>query len=166
MEQPDSDDVLIAAVKQGDAFAFETLMRRYWAVVHRQVRLSRLAHAEAVDDISQDVFVRVYRFIGTFRGEASFRSWLVRLAINETLTHGGMRTRQRNIWCDSGEGTKNSVVDTFPDPIQFDNQYERREVIYKAFAELPHELRTVVLLRYVQEMKYEEIARILQCPLG
>jgi RNA polymerase sigma-70 factor (ECF subfamily) len=162
----DTDQVLVAAAKRGDLDAFEVLVRRHEAVVYRQVRAIVGSQTEDADDIAQEVFVRAYRFLGKFRGDSTFRSWLYRVAINVTRTYHGRRARQQMVWADSGEGTDASVIDRHSDLEDLEGGFLRRDVIAKALASLPSELRESVVLRDVHGFEYQEIADAMGVPLG
>jgi RNA polymerase sigma-70 factor (ECF subfamily) len=162
----DAGQVLVQAAKRGDNDAFEVLVRQHAAVVYRQVRGSSGVLAEDADDIAQEVFVRAYRFLGTFRGESSFRSWLYRLTINVTRTYQRRRSRHWRFWADSGEGTEACVIDNHSDAVDLEQAYLRRELIEKALNTLPPELRESVVLRDVHGFEYQEIADAMGVPLG
>ena len=141
-------------------------MRRHEALVYRHVRALAREPAEDVDDLAQEVFVRAYRFLGNFRGESSFRSWLYRVAINVTRTHRLRRTRQQAVWADSGEGTTASVIESHSEVDDLEWKYVRRELIARALASLPADLRESVVLRDVHGFEYQEIADAMGVPLG
>jgi RNA polymerase sigma-70 factor (ECF subfamily) len=162
----DPDQVLVAAAKRGDLDAFEALVHRHQAVVCGQVRAMVGSGGGDVDDIAQEVFVRAYRFLRTFRGDASFRSWLYRVAVNVTRTYHERRTRQQAVWADSGEGTAASVIDRCLDAADLEAGYLRRDVIERALSTLPPELRESLVLRDVHGFEYQEIAQAMDVPLG
>lgn len=162
----DHDDCLVDDFKRGDTQAFETLWHRHRRLVHRQIRLAGVVEPNAVDDISQNVFVRVYRFLGAFRGDASFKSWLIRLTINEVRSYRVRSISRHDLWTDSGEGTSHSLLEGLREPNRFDQVFVQRQAIRRAMAALPPDLRRLAFLRYVQGMKYESIAKLLGCPRG
>lgn len=162
----DQDDGLVDDFKRGDPQAFEALWHRHRRLVHRQIRLAGVVQPDAIDDISQDVFVRVYRFLGAFRGDASFRSWLIRLTINESRTHRVRTIARGKMWTDSSQGTPDSLLEGLREPTQFDQLLVQRQSIRRAMAALPPDLRRLAVLRYVRGMKYAAIAELLGCPRG
>jgi RNA polymerase sigma-70 factor (ECF subfamily) len=162
----DPDQVLVAAAKRGDLDAFEVLVQRHQAQVCRQVRAMVGGSGVDVDDIAQEVFVRAHRFLGKFRGDSSFRSWLYRVAANVTRSYHGRRARQESVWADSGEGTDASLMEGHSDLHDLECGYLRRDLIAKALATLPADLRESVVLRDVHGFEYQEIATAMGVPLG
>lgn len=160
------DRVLVSRARRGDLGAFEMLVCRYQPVVSRHVRSIVGSRCLDADDITQDVFVRAYRFLGRFRGDSSFGSWLYRVTVNVTLSHRGRRLRQEPVWGDSGEGTDASVIDSCRHADDLERDVAHRDLIDKALATLPEGLRRSIVLRDLHGLDYQEIAAATGVPLG
>lgn len=147
----------------GSREAFDELVRRYRRPVYSLVRALTGGDSEA-EDLVQDVFVRAFRAIARFRGDSSFRSWLYRIAVNVAQTHlSRRRTREIAIGFTIGEARS---VDDVPNADDLEEAVFRRQVIDRALAALPEELRVLVVLRDVHGLKYDEIAKIVKSPRG
>jgi RNA polymerase sigma-70 factor (ECF subfamily) len=177
---PNEDAALVAELQVGSERAFAQLIDRYHQPLYSLIARSLQDPADA-SDITQEVFIKVFRSIGGFHGEASLRTWLYRIALREA-------SNQRRWWsrhkrqevamdapgcpgCDAdGEGDTLAMGDTLADggcsPFDFAAQTEVRERVEAALREVPEAFRTVVLLREIEGFAYEEIAEILQVNLG
>jgi RNA polymerase sigma-70 factor (ECF subfamily) len=115
------------------------------------------------DDLAQEVFVRAWKSLRTFRGESTFRTWLHRVAINVVRTSQSRQGRMRRVF-----SSRDS--DETPEPASGDEPVDatlaRRQVIDRALATLPDELRVAVTLRDLQGLDYKEIAAMLEVPIG
>jgi RNA polymerase sigma-70 factor (ECF subfamily) len=159
----DSDPILVARAATGSREAFDELVRRYRRPVYSLVRVLTSGDSEA-EDLVQDIFVRAFRAIGGFRGHSAFRSWLYRIAINVVHTHlARRRVREAAIAVSPQEPWS---IDDLPAGGDLERAVLRRQVIDRALADLPEDLRVLVLLRDVHGLKYEEIARIVKAPRG
>jgi len=142
-------DAALAA--SGDASAFERLYRTHSARIHSLVR--RMLDADEADDLTQDVFVRAWQKLGTFRGESAFGTWLHRLAVNVVLA------RRKTL------GVERGRFQTGDDPLA--GESGRRETpemsmdFEQALAQLPDGARQVFVLHDVEGYRHEEIARML-----
>ncbi len=159
----DPDRTLVTQAAAGCRDAFDELVRRYRQRVYNLVRTLTAGDSDA-EDLVQDTFVRAYRAIGRFRGDSAFRSWLYRITINVVHTHMDRR-RIRN-------GAL--VVPVYDadavDDLRADGDVEqtllRRQVIDRALASLPEDLRVLVVLRDIHGLKYDEIAKVVKTPRG
>jgi RNA polymerase sigma-70 factor (ECF subfamily) len=152
------EDLLIAQSRRGDAHAFDQLVEKYQHRVYDLVYRITGHHADA-QDAAQEAFVKAYLGLGRFRGGAAFSTWLHRIAVNAALDL--LRRRPR------GDLRVPHSVDPAVDPLADGaERVEARERIQRAIATLPIEQRTVVVLRDVQGCSYEEIAMIVQVPVG
>jgi RNA polymerase sigma-70 factor (ECF subfamily) len=160
----DPDAGLVTAAKDGDLDAFEALVRRHQS---RVVGLARsfTGNAADADDLAQDVFVRVYRSLGQFRGESLFRTWLYRIALNVVRSHHARRGRQQPVWGDSGIG-EGEAFDPPADAPTIEQTLVRREAIQRALAGLPEDLREAIVLRDVHGLDYRDIAEATGAPMG
>jgi RNA polymerase sigma-70 factor (ECF subfamily) len=177
---PNEDAALVAELQAGSELAFAQLIARYHQPLYSLIARSLQDPADA-SDITQEVFIKVFRSIGSFHGEASLRTWLYRIALREA-------SNQRRWWsrhkrqeialdapgyesCDAeGEGDSLSIGSTLADggcsPYEFAAQSEVRERVEAALRQVPAAFRTVVVLREIEGFAYEEIAEILQVNLG
>lgn len=139
-------------------------MRRYQSRIVSLARSNVGDPAEA-EDLAQEVFVRVYRSLQTFRGESLFRTWLYKVALNVVKSHHTRKGRRQGVWEDSG------ADDTRPfDPPARGPDAEitlmRREAIERALADLAGDLREAVVLRDIHGLEYREIAEAMGVPIG
>ena len=160
-EDPDRD--LLLAVRGGDGDAFEALVRRHQGRVVGFIR-TLTGRAEDAEDLAQEVFVRVYRSLGTFRGDSLFRTWLYRVAVNVTRTHGARKAREAPVWQDAGDD-EHGGVDT-PDTENVEATWIARDAISRALRRLPEDLRVAVTLRDVHGLGYRDIAAATGAPIG
>lgn len=154
-EQPDSE--LVRQIQSGEAAAFDELMQRYKRPVVNFI-FRMLGNAEDADDIAQDVFVRVYQNLDTWRPETKFSTWLFALARNAAIDRIRWRSRHRTESIESepeiaaSSGTSEAV-----DAREIGNQ------IAAAVAKLPEDQKTAILLSEYQGMSYAEIADVMRC---
>lgn len=160
---------LVKRVQAGDNAAFDLLVRKYQ---HRVVALiGRYVHdwSEA-QDVAQDTFLRAYRALGNFRGDAQFSTWLHRIAVNTAKNHLVAHKRRP-----PGEDIDIEDAEQFESALRLrDNDTPERELmrqemeqtVMRAVEALPEELRAAITLREVEGLSYEEIAQQMQCPIG
>jgi RNA polymerase sigma-70 factor (ECF subfamily) len=161
MEQK-SDQELIQDVRNGRRQAFTELMRRHQVRVYWVSRRIVGNHEDA-DDIAQETFIKAYVGLGEFRGDSSFFTWLYRIAVNLSLN--AVRKRQvLNYLRDSSLLRK--VLPLEDDPEKLMETEEMLSRVEKAVALLPEKQRSVFILRYYEEMTYDEIAQILKTSVG
>lgn len=160
-EPPDHE--LIAQVRQGEAAAFEKLMRRYNQRVFRAAR-SVLRDDTEAQDVVQETFVRVFRHIQEFEERSSVRTWLTRIAVNEAFS----RLRRSRLFgaldsqTNRPEGGFYSVESNQPGPEDEASSRELRSVLIAAIDSLSEEMRTVFMLREIEGLSTLETAEILQ----
>jgi len=151
----DTDAVDATLAASGDAHAFERLYRRHVNRVHSLVR--RMLGEEA-EEVTQEVLVRAWQKLGTFRGEASFGTWLYRLAVNVTLNHRTARGRQRERFIEPPEGE-------FDGPARGGSAAQGLD-FEAAIAALPPGARKIFVLHDVEGYRHEEIAGLLGITAG
>ncbi|MGE5359703.1 MAG: sigma-70 family RNA polymerase sigma factor [Bacteroidales bacterium] len=165
--QPDPDRPLVQAAAAGDRDAFGALVLRYQS---RIVNLARVMVSDAADadDLAQEAFIRAYKAMGKFRGDSSFRTWLYRVAVNVIQSHLASRSRRWRLWgVTRPRDDQGDVAAELPSPApSAEDEAMRRQLIDRALASLPSEMRAVVMLRDVQGFEYAEIAQILGVPIG
>ena len=148
-------DELVEAAKAGDAASFEELVRRTSADTFTLAR-RLVSDDEDARDVVQDAYLRAYRSIGKFRGDAQFTTWLYRITANCASTHLGRRRRHRHEELDE----EVDVPDTNPehDPQAAADGALLRDQLESAIADLPPRLRAVVVLRDIYDLSHAEIA--------
>jgi RNA polymerase sigma-70 factor (ECF subfamily) len=164
-----SDQALIQRVKQGDRSAFDLLVVKYQHKILNLIMRYVKDPSEALD-VAQDAFLKAYRAVPSFRGDSAFYTWLYRIAINTAKNHlVAAKRRPLNLDLELTESETFEPFGTLRDgdtPERIALTEEIGEAINKAVDDLPDELRTAILLREVEGMSYEEIARTMDCPVG
>ncbi len=169
MGENELDQALIKRVQQGDRTALDLLVRKYQ---HRIAALiSRYVHDwSECQDVAQDTFIRAYRAIGTFRGDAQFYTWLYRIAVNTAKNHlVATRRRPPSEDVDAEDAVNFGTAERLRDNATPEHELLRDEIqrsVSDTVAALPEELRTAINLREVEGLSYEEIAVRMQCPIG
>ena len=160
---PTSTDYELAqSASLGDISAFELLYERH----HRRVYslcLRMTQNASEAEDLAQEVFIQLFRKIGSFRGESAFTTWLHRLTVNQVLMHFRKRGVRMEQTTEDGE-TPVQVVAGTENPQQM--PVVDRIALDKAVSQLPPGYRTVFILHDVEGHEHEEIARMLGCSVG
>jgi RNA polymerase sigma-70 factor (ECF subfamily) len=168
-QERELDHELVRRVQQGDSKAFDLLVRKYQ---HRIVGLigRYIADWSECQDVAQETFLRAYRAIGNFRGDAQFYTWLHRIAVNTAKNHLVSHNRRPptdDIDIDDAEqfasGMRLRDNDT-PERELMRQQLE--QTVMRAVEGLPEELRQAITLREVDGLSYEEIAQRMDCPIG
>ena len=160
--QASSDLQLARAAAAGDAAAFEQLYEQHHKRVY-SLCLRMLGEGSQAEDLTQEVFLQVYKKIGSFRGDSAFTTWLHRLTVNQVLMH--FRKRGVKLEHTSEEGDFTNVVET---PLQSTRRISMvdRLALEKAISELPPGYRTVFVLHDVQGYEHEEISGLLDVSIG
>lgn len=169
METQSVDLAIVRQVQAGDRGAFNLLVKKYQHKVANLVARYVYDPGE-VEDISQEVFVKAYRAIGGFRGDSAFYTWLYRIAINTAKNHLVAQSRRppnTDVEAQDAELTEAGYnlreVGT-PESNLLSRELAQRVV--NAVRELPEELRTAITLRELEGLSYEEIATVMDCPIG
>jgi RNA polymerase sigma-70 factor (ECF subfamily) len=161
------DSELIAQSVRGDSAAFGELVRRYQDRLYNTVyRL--LGNAEDAQDVVQDCFLSAYQSLPHFKGDSRFFTWLYRIAVNAAIS---LKRKRRTVLRADIRGTHSSSVEPFDDseasqPSLALERAEDGERLQAALSQLTPEHRTVLVLKDIEGQKYEEIAEILQVPIG
>jgi RNA polymerase sigma-70 factor, ECF subfamily len=158
--QKDDDDELVRRTTRGELTAFEQLVDRHRPVVVRVA--ARIVGSEDAEDVSQDAFLRAFHRLERFRGDAPFRSWLLRITHNAALDHLGRRRAEPvdPDWLDAAEP---SVARPPAEQLELRERIERLE---RKLHGLSEQHRAVLVLRDAEGLSYEEIAAITGSPLG
>ena len=163
------DRELVERVQRGDSSAFDVLVRKYQ---HRVVGLiGRYVHDwSECQDVAQEVFMRAYRALGNFRGDAQFSTWLHRIAVNTAKNHlvaNGRRPPTDDIDVADAEQYDSGIRLRDNDTPERELMRQQMEqTVMRAVEALPEELRTAITLREVEGLSYEEIAARMDCPIG
>ena len=157
----DPDEDLVQRTLDGQISAFEELVERHRAVVHRVA--ARVVGREEAEDVTQETFLRAYHRLPGFRGESAFRSWLLRIAHN-TAVNAARRRLPEPVEVD--EGGEAAVVPPAREPVSVLEESERRERLELKLGELRPEHRAVLVLRDLEGLAYDEIASVTETPIG
>ena len=173
MSTPDADAPLIERVKRGDVKAFEMLVVKYQRRIERLIgRMVR--DVDLVPDIAQETFIRAYRAIPQFRGESQFYTWLYRIAVNTAkkalvglkrdpiVTESARASREDD---DETSRVENELTDgETPEAVLASK--EIAAAVNAAIEALSDDLRQAITLREIEGLSYEEIAELMDCPIG
>lgn len=170
MEHDQLDDAqLVTRAQKGDRAAFGALVERYQERV-LNLCYRRLNDRDLALDASQEAFLKAYRALPRFRAESRFYTWLFRIAINEATTIYRSRARRRagSLDAETGEGERipEPAAGEGFDPEADALQGDERAVLMRAISELDDEQSQVVILRDVEQLSYQEVADVLEIPLG
>jgi RNA polymerase sigma-70 factor (ECF subfamily) len=159
------DIALVERAKAGDTAAFEVLVRQYERQIFRTA-LHITQNREDAEDITQDVFFKAFQKLEQFQGNSKFSTWLVRIAVNESLMRLRKRKTSRTVSMDQDvETDEGSIPRDFaewrPNPEQNYSQSELAEILRKTIAGLPPGFRTVFTLRDIENLSTEETAEAL-----
>jgi RNA polymerase sigma-70 factor (ECF subfamily) len=171
MSTEESDLSLVQRAQRGESGAFDALVRRYQ---HKVVKLVMryVRNPTEAEDITQDAFIKAYRALPRFRGDSAFYTWLYRIAIN--TAKNSLASRSRNpvrLDADGGgddddrPGLEERMIDAAtPEALALTE--EIRATVTAAIDQLPDDLRTAIMLRELEGLSYEEIAKTMDCPVG
>lgn len=155
------EDKIVQRARRGDAAAFEALVTAYRDRVYRLAL--RLCGNEAdADEAAQEAFLAAWRGLPNFRGESRFSTWLYQLVNHATIDL--LRREKRRVI--TGDIDEVDTPDTAPSPHQTAERNEQRQAVRRAVLALPPEQRQVVVLRFMEELSYEEIGAALHLPTG
>ena len=170
----DSDLLLVERTLAGDNHAFELLVIKYQRRIQRLIR-RMVRDVDLVEDIAQETFIRAYRALHQYRGEAQFYTWLYRIAVNTAkkflleFKHDPV-VMQGALRADDDEEDETSwagnepIADETPESVLAAKEIAM--VVNTAMAALPDDLRQAVTLREIEGLTYEEIAAVMDCPIG
>jgi len=164
-----NDQALVERVQQGDKRAFDALVMKYQSRVVKVITRYLRDPVEAMD-LAQEAFIKAYRALPNFRGESAFYTWLYRIAINTAKNHvvaQGRRPPTDDVEASEAEFYEgpSALKDTStPERMVLRDEIER--VVFEAIEALPEDLRTAITLRELEDMSYEEIAEVMNCPIG
>ena len=169
MSEREIDQELVTRVQQGDKKAFDLLVLKY------QLRVSKLVarflrNPSDVPDVVQDAFIKAYKALPNFRGESAFYTWLYRIAINTAKNHLVAQSRKSPAnSIDAQEAEDYGASEWLKEYVSPEREALASElgaVIHQAMADLPSDLREAITLREIEGLSYEEIAAVMDCPIG
>ena len=167
----EEEQALVAGLRAGEEAAYETLISRFEHPIYNLV--SRLTNdPDAAPDVVQEVFLKVFRNVQSFRGQSSLKTWIYRIAVNESRNHKRWfgRHRSQEIMLEATQGDTHGYLDWLPDPARSPMEvaidHEREALIEAALAEVNPHYRAALVLREIEGLSYEEIADILDTSLG
>lgn len=170
MTDRELDQQLVERVQRGDKRAFDLLVVKYERRLARLLsRFVRDSHE--VEDISQETFIKAYRALASFRGDAAFYTWLYRIGINTAKNYLMARGRRAptvtEFDAEEAEGFEGAeALQELNTPESELLSKEIGQVVNDAMAALPEDLRTAITLREIEGLSYEEIAETMNCPIG
>jgi RNA polymerase sigma-70 factor (ECF subfamily) len=163
------DAELVKRVQAGDTSAFDILVQKYQ---HKLINLvSRYVsdHAEC-QDIAQDAFIKAFRAIDSFRGDSQFYTWLYRIAANTAKNHLASRARKSPNYAvdvdDAEHFEGESGLKEYANPENTLLTGEIKSTIFRVIEGLPDDLKSAITLREIDGLSYEEIAEVMDCPIG
>ncbi|KKA45426.1 MULTISPECIES: RNA polymerase sigma factor RpoE [Salinivibrio] len=165
-----TDQVLIERVQNGDKQAFNLLVVKYQNKVCNLIARYVGTHSGDIPDIAQEAFIKAYRALPGFRGESAFYTWLYRIAVNTAKNHlvaQGRRPPGSDIDADEAENYESGgSLKEISNPENLMLSDELRQVVFSTIETLPDDLRTAITLRELDGLSYEEIAQVMDCPVG
>jgi RNA polymerase sigma-70 factor (ECF subfamily) len=166
---PLTDLSLVERCRVNDEAAFSEVVGRYKSKIYNYV-YRMTGSSEDAEDLTQEVFIRMYTSIDSFRGQSSLNTWLFRIAGNlciDRFRRAKNRTPAYSLDEPVGDGAQaHEVADSTYEPHRLLENVEMAEQIQKALTRLPEKLRATLLLHDIEGLPYEEIAQIVGCPLG
>ena len=170
MSEREVDQALVERAQRGEKQAFDLLVTKYQRKLGRL--LSRFIRDPAeVEDVAQEAFIKAYRALPSFRGDSAFYTWLYRIGINTAKNYLVAQGRR----APTSTGFDSEEAETFEDgeqlrdintPESLLHSKQIGETVNAAMESLPEELRTAIVLREIEGLSYEEIAKIMDCPIG
>lgn len=169
MSEREIDQAMVVRVQQGDKKAFDLLVLKY------QLRLSKLVsrflrNQSDVPDVVQESFIKAYRALPNFRGESAFYTWLYRIAINTAKNHLVAQSRKSPVNSidvqDAEDYGASEWLKEYASPEREALASELESTIHQAIGDLPSDLREAITLREIEGLSYEDIAAVMDCPIG
>jgi len=169
MAEKITDKELIDRVKNGEKAAYDLLVLKYQQRIVNLVSRFVRNQSDALD-VTQEAFIKAYRALPNFRGESAFYTWLYRIAVNTAKNHLAVQSRRP-----SGDGHDVSEIEQIEGADALKEQAtpenlilkdELQATVLKAIEDLPEDLKTAIMLREIEGLSYEEIASVMECPIG
>lgn len=169
MGSNESDKILVKKVQEGDKAAFDLLVVKYQSRIVTLVTRFVRNHADALD-VTQEAFLKAYRALPNFRGESAFYTWLYRIAVNTAKNYLAVQARrsadsqidyQEIEQIDESNALKEQAT-----PEHMLLKDEIQTIVISSIEHLPEDLRMAITLRELEGLSYEEIAGVMDCPIG
>ncbi|MVP02006.1 RNA polymerase sigma factor [Paenibacillus lutrae] len=157
-----TDEQLVERVRQGDAEAYRYLVDRHKSYVYTLI-FRMVNQRETAEDLSQDVFLKLFRSLSHFRGESKFTTWLYRMTVN--LVTDYLRAQRRRPVVPLLDRLKTWLVDRRTEPEEQAIRHEESDTVHRMLAELPEKYRLVIYLYHFKQLSYQEIADVTDLPL-
>ena len=166
-DSPSTADVeaLIQRCLKGDQLAWDAIVKQYWRKVFNVAYKFVAKHDEA-EDLTQDIFLKIFKSLDTFDRRANFQTWLISISRNLCIDHYRSVRKERETIDRDVDSSELSPQSHEPGPVAALEQRDRVALLRDAMAALPETLRTAVLMRDIQELSYQEIADRLRLPEG
>ena len=164
-----TDKEIIERVKNGDKKAYDLLVLKYQQRVINLISRFVKNYADALD-ISQETFIKAYKALPNFRGESAFYTWLYRIAVNTAKNHLTVQSRKITksdydvAEIEQIEGNMTLIEQTTPENLLIKD--ELQDIVLNTIENLPEDLKSAIMLREIEGLSYEEIAAVMECPVG
>jgi RNA polymerase sigma-70 factor, ECF subfamily len=169
MSEREVDLTLVRRVQAGDKTAFDLLVKKYQSKIAKLIARF-IRDAAEVEDVTQEAFIKAYRGLANFRGESAFYTWMYRIAINTAKNHlvsTGRKTPDISIDAQEAEQYEGvSYLKEYATPESLTLADEVKQTVFESIEKLPMELKTAITLRELEGLSYEEIAQVMDCPIG
>jgi RNA polymerase sigma-70 factor (ECF subfamily) len=165
---PSPNDVVEALIQRclkGDQAAWDQIVRTYWRKVFNVAYKFVGKHDEA-EDLTQDIFLKIFKSLSTFDRRANFQTWLISISRNLCIDHYRSVRKERETIDRDVDANELTPASKEPGPVAALEQRDRVALLRQALVALPETLRTAVLMRDIQELSYQEIATALRLPEG
>jgi RNA polymerase sigma-70 factor (ECF subfamily) len=162
---PDAIETVIQRCLQGDQSAWDLIVRQHWRKVFNVAYKFVGKHDEA-EDLTQDIFLKIFKSLDTFDRRANFQTWLISVSRNLCIDHYRSVRKERETINRDVDASELSPASPDENPVAAIEQRDRVMLLRQALAALPASLRTAVLMRDIQELSYQEIADRLRLPEG
>ena len=164
-----TDQELIERVKKGDKAAYDLLVLKYQQRIINLVSRFVRNHSDALD-VTQEAFIKAYRALPNFRGDSAFYTWLYRIAVNTAKNYLALQSRRPmesdHDVAEIEQIESNDALKEHATPENLLLKEELQATVLKAIENLPEDLRSAITLREVEGLSYEEIATVMECPIG
>jgi RNA polymerase sigma-70 factor (ECF subfamily) len=169
MGENNNDKELVKKAQKGDKVAFDTLVTKYHLKVVNLV-MRFVKDRDDAQDVAQEAFIKAYRGLKNFRGDSAFYTWLYRIAINSAKNYLVSQSRKTPTYAvdiaDAEHIESATALKEYATPEGNMLTSEIEATVYRAIKELPDDLKTAITLRELEGMTYDEIALVMECPIG
>jgi len=169
MTSNETDLRLVKRVQQGDKTAFDALVLKYQSRIVNLVSRFVRNQADALD-VTQDTFLKAYRALPNFRGDSAFYTWLYRIAVNTAKNYLAVQARRSSDkeqdFSEIEQIEGNDALKEYATPEHLLLRDEIQATVIAAIEDLPEDLRMAITLREIEGLRYEEIATVMDCPIG